>query len=55
MENGPYTQREAAKRLRINPKALRRPVREGRLPELRLGPRLPVPLVLKFLATVSNS
>ena len=41
MENELYTQREAAKRLRINPKALRRLVREGRLPEVRLGPRLP--------------
>ena len=41
MENELYTQREAAERLRINPKALRRLVREGRLPELRLGPRLP--------------
>lgn len=41
MENGLLTQREAAARLRINPKALRRLVREGRLPEIRLGPRLP--------------
>ena len=36
-----YTHREAAAHLRINPKALRRLVREGRLPEVRLGPRLP--------------
>ena len=35
------TQREAAERLRINTKAVRRLVREGRLPEVRLGPRLP--------------
>ena len=41
MQRELYTQREAAERLRINPKALRRLVREGRLPELRLGPRLP--------------
>jgi excisionase family DNA binding protein len=41
MDKELYTQREAAQRLRINPKALRRLVREGRLPELRLGPRLP--------------
>ena len=41
MQREIYTQREAAERLRINPKALRRLVREGRLPELRLGPRLP--------------
>ena len=41
MQKELYTQREAAERLRINPKALRRLVREGRLPELRLGPRLP--------------
>ena len=41
MEKELYTQREAAKRLRIDPKTLRRLVREGRLPEVRLGPRLP--------------
>ena len=41
MEKELYTQREAAQRLRINPKTLRRLVREGRLPEVRLGPRLP--------------
>ena len=41
MQRELYTQREAAERLRINPKALRRLVREGRLPEVRLGPRLP--------------
>lgn len=41
MDKELYTQREAAARLRINPKALRRLVREGRLPEVRLGPRLP--------------
>jgi hypothetical protein len=41
MQRDLYTQREAAERLRINLKALRRLVREGRLPELRLGPRLP--------------
>ena len=41
MENDLRTQREAATRLRVNTKAVRRLVREGRLPELRLGPRLP--------------
>jgi excisionase family DNA binding protein len=41
MQKELYTQREAALRLRINPKALRRLVREGRLQEVRLGPRLP--------------
>ena len=35
------TQREAAEYLRVSLKSLRRLVREGRLPELRLGPRLP--------------
>ena len=41
MENDLRTQREAAERLRVNTKAVRRLVREGRLPEVRLGPRLP--------------
>ena len=35
------TQREAAEYLRVCLKSLRRLVREGRLPEVRLGPRLP--------------
>ena len=41
MENDLLTQQEAAKLLRISLKSLRRLVREGRLPEVRLGPRLP--------------
>lgn len=41
MENDLLTQQEAAKHLRISLKSLRRLVREGRLPEVRLGPRLP--------------
>jgi len=41
MENDLRTQREVAARLRVNTKAVRRLVREGRLPEVRLGPRLP--------------
>ena len=41
MENDLLTQREAAEYLRVSLKSLRRLVREGRLPELRLGPRLP--------------
>lgn len=41
MEYDLLTQREAAARLRINTKAVRRLVRGGRLPEVRLGPRLP--------------
>ena len=41
MDSDLRTQREAAERLRINTTAVRRLVREGRLPEVRLGPRLP--------------
>ena len=41
MENDLLTQQEAAKYLKVSLKTLRRLVREGRLPEVRLGPRLP--------------
>ena len=41
MQRELYTQREAAEYLRVCLKSLRRLVREGRLPEVRLGPRLP--------------
>jgi excisionase family DNA binding protein len=41
MENDLRTQREAAKYLRVSLKSLRRLVRGGKLPEVRLGPRLP--------------
>lgn len=41
MENGLLTQQEAARYLRVSLKSLRRLIREGKLPEVRLGPRLP--------------
>lgn len=41
MENDLLTQQEAARYLRVSLKSLRRLVREGKLPEVRLGPRLP--------------
>ena len=41
MENDLLTQQEAARYLKVSLKTLRRLVREGRLPEVRLGPRLP--------------
>jgi len=41
MENDILTQQEAARYLKVSLKTLRRLVREGRLPEVRLGPRLP--------------
>jgi len=41
MENDLLTRQEAAKYLKVSLKTLRRLVREGRLPEVRLGPRLP--------------
>ena len=41
MENDLLTQQEAARHLRVSLKSLRRLVREGKLPEVRLGPRLP--------------
>jgi len=41
MESDLFTQQEAAEYLRVSLKTLRRLVREGKLPEVRLGPRLP--------------
>ena len=41
MENDLLTQQEAARHLRVSLKSVRRLVREGKLPEVRLGPRLP--------------
>lgn len=41
MENELLTQQEAAEYLRVSLKTLRRLVREGKLSEVRLGPRLP--------------
>ena len=41
MDNELLTQQEAAEYLRVSLKTLRRLVREGKLPEVRLGPRLP--------------
>jgi excisionase family DNA binding protein len=41
MENDLLTQQEAGRYLRVSLKSLRRLVREGKLPEVRLGPRLP--------------
>ena len=41
MDNELLTQQEAAEYLRVSLKTLRRLVREGRLSEVRLGPRLP--------------
>ena len=41
MENDLLTQKEAAEYLRVSLKSLRRLVREGKLPEVRPGPRLP--------------
>ena len=41
MESDLLTQQEAARHLRVSLKSLRRLVREGKLPEVRLGPRLP--------------
>ena len=41
MGNDLLTQQEAAEYLRVSLKSLRRLVREGKLPEVRLGPRLP--------------
>lgn len=41
MDNDLLTQQEAAEYLRVSLKTLRRLVREGKVPEVRLGPRLP--------------